>query len=246
MRTLDIAEMLKSKNHITIDIVGDSITEGTQHCTAEETYVAQYTKMLAQKYPDVSVYRYDGIAAENPLKPMERFDGPIEVNVGRGEKRIDIIRNGIGGSSVRIAINRMHDYTGELANGRRADITVFMFGINDALKTAPERYVSSEVFGENYRELLREFRKTEDCEIVIMSATTNDQCIDEHVKETKIVADENGILYIDQNAVWNDHYDVNAPHFGHGEWLSEVSYDACHPTPKGAYAIAKTLFEQVN
>ena len=78
-----------------------------------------------------------------------------------------------------------------------------------------------------------------------MSATTNDQCIDEYVKVAEKIAVESKLLYIDQNRVWNEHYDKNAPNFGHGNWLSDVSWDACHPTPEGAKAIAEEMMKYI-
>lgn len=245
MRAISIAELLEAKKHITIDIVGDSITQGTNHCTLEETYIAQYAKLLADKYPEATVRRYDGIVT-GALEPLAGFSEAVIVNKGSGELCIDVLKNGIGGNTVRRALNRIQDYTGELANGRHADVTVFMFGINDALKSDSEKYVTAEKFKEDYRELIQRFRETETSEIVIMSATTNDQCIDAHVEATAELAEENGFVYVDQFRVWQEHYDPKQPHFGHGDWLSDLPYDACHPTPKGARVIAGTLFEKVN
>lgn len=244
MNKVDIEKLLKEKGHITIDVVGDSITQGEDHCTSEETYVAQFAKMLAEKYVDATVVRYDGVVKDG-LSPMAGFKA-VEVSRGAGEYRIDVIRNGIGGNSVRRAINRISDFTGELANGRCADVAVFMFGINDALLSDSTKYVTAEKFGEDYREMLDRFAQSENAEIVIMSATTNDQTIDAHVAKTAKVAAERGLVYVDQNKVWNEHYDETMPNFGHGDWLSNVSYDACHPTPTGALQIARTLFESVN
>lgn len=236
--------MIENRRHITIDIIGDSVTCGLNHCSNEETYTAQLAKMLADRLPDVSVYRYDGIVKDG-LSAMEYFDGPVKVSPGMGDKQIDVIRNGIGGNTVRRAINRIQDFTGELANGRRADVSVFMFGINDALKSDPAKYVTPEKFLEDYRELLDSFKQTEKSEIVIMSATTNDQCIDEHVKMTEVLAREYNLPYVDQHKLWQTHYDKNMPNFGHGNWLSEAPGDACHPTPEGAEVIARALLEKL-
>lgn len=94
--------------------------------------------------------------------------------------------------------------------------------------------------------MLDGFAQGDNAKVVIMSATTNDQTIDAHVAETAKIAAERGLVYVDQNKVWNEHYDEKMPNFGHGDWLSNVSYDACHPTPTGALQIAKTLFKSVN
>ena len=242
MNNLDICKMINEKQYITIDIVGDSVTWGLNHCSNNETYTAQFAYMLAGRLPEISVYRYDGIVKDE-LSGMEYFEGPIKVNSGIGNKQIDVIRNGIGGNTVRRAINRIQDFTGKLANGKKADITVFMFGINDALKSDKTKYVSPQKFLEDYRELLERFRQTEKSEIILMSATTNDQCIDEYVMMTEILARENGLTYIDQHKIWQMHYDKDKPNFGQGSWLSNAPGDACHPTPEGAIEIAKPLLE---
>ena len=245
MKQIDILTMLENKKHITIDIVGDSVTQGTDHCTEDETYAAQYAKMLAKKYPHAAVCRYDGVV-ENGLMPIKYFKGPIIVSEGDTDYKIDVIKNGVGGNTLRRAIKRIDDFTNILPNGKRADITVFMFGINDALKSDKEKYVTAQKFAADYEELLNKFKQKEDREIGIMSATTNDQTIEEHVKAAKSVAQKNNILYVDQHAVWTKHYDKNACNFGYGDWLSNKPGDACHPTPKGAYVIAKTLFDSIN
>lgn len=237
--------MMKERKHITIDIVGDSITWGLNHCGSDETYTAQYAKMLSEKYPAAAVYRYDGIM-HNALLPMESFEGPIGVNDGGGEVRIDVIRNGIGGNTVRRAIKRIDDFTGGLANGRHADITVFMFGINDALKEDASKYVTPERFAEDYRELIQSFIKTERGVIAIMSATTNGPTLGEYVERTEEVAAECGALYIDLHRVWQEHYREALPNFGFGDWLSNSPNDSCHPSVKGAHVIARTLFEHIS
>lgn len=116
---------------------------------------------------------------------------------------------------------------------------------NEALKSEESKYVKPDVFTDDYKELLEKFRQTEKSQIVIMTATTNDQCIDEYVEKTKIVAAEENILCIDQNKVWNEHYDKNKPNFGQGAWLSNFPWDACHPTPKGAGTIAEEMMKYV-
>lgn len=214
---------------------------GLTHCSADETYSAQFAMMLAGKFPSISVCRYDGITYDE-LRPMDHFTESINVNIAKGEKKIDVIRNGIGGNTVRRAINRINDFTGILANGESADITIFMFGINDALKSDSKKYVIPDKFYDDYNELLEKFQKNEKSQIVIMSSTTNDQTIDKYVKMAEKIADEHKFLYIDQNKVWNEHYDKNAPNFGYGNWLAN---DACHPTPCGAKAIADEIMKYV-
>lgn len=245
MGIFNFSAMLAEKGHLTVDFVGDSITWGISHCAAEETYVAAFARMVAAQYPECSVYRYDGVMG-GELDPIARYDEPFLVQAGTGTQRIDVIRCGIGGNTVRRALNRFGDYTGTLVNGRRADVTFFMFGINDALKSDPRKYVTPEQFGKDYRELLERFRAAEPSAVIVMSATTNDQPIDEHVAETARVARAFGLPYIDHCAVWAAHFDPAAPHFGQGDWLSDTPGDACHPSPLGARVIARTIAENLD
>ena len=240
MNILD--QLLNQKDIVTIDVVGDSITYGLNHCTAEETYVAQFAVMLANDYPECTVNRYDGNMG-GEFDPMEEFEGPIKIQIGTSGKTIDVIRNGVGSNTVQRAINRIDDFTGILANGTVADITCFMFGINDALKTEPEKYVSVEQFLENYRCLIREVRRINgDRTIVLMSPTWNNISIEEYCEAVKTLAKEEKLLFVDQYAVWKNHYDENAIHFGQGDWLSDCPYDACHPSPVGARQIALCMY----
>jgi lysophospholipase L1-like esterase len=233
--------LLKKNEWITIDVVGDSVTNGLDYCTADETYPAQLAALISKKLPQVSVYRYDGIV-KSALLPMKGFAGLYTVGIGTENKRIDVIRNGIGGNTVRRAIRRLNDFTGILANGRKADLTVFMFGINDSLEADREKYVTPERFADDYRELLKKFKETEASEIVIMSATSSNYDMSEYAQMTKLVAQQENILYVDQFKVWKEHYCENAPNFGQGDWLGNDPY---HPTKKGAAIIAETLLEHI-
>ena len=237
-----LQHILSQKDIVTIDVVGDSITYGMNHCTAEETYVAQFAVMLAKDYPECTVNRYDGIVTDE-LLPMQGFDGPITIQTGTSNKFINIIRNGIGGNTVQRALKRIDDFTGILADGNVADVTFFMFGINDALKPNPKKYVSVEQFVENYKSLLREVRRINgDKMIVLMSPTWNDISVEEYSEAAKKLAEKEGIPFADQYAVWKEHYDEDVTHFGHGDWLSDCPGDACHPTPLGAYQIAMCMY----
>ena len=238
-----LEKLLSEKDIITIDVVGDSITYGLNHCTAEETYVAQFASMLAGDHPECTVNRYDGIE-QGELLPMKEFAGPITMQTGTSGKVINVIRNGIGGNTVQRALNRIDDFTGVLSDGNVADITFFMFGINDALTPDPAKYVSVEQFIENYKELLKQVRdRNGGGQIVLMSATWNDFAVQAYCEAVKVLAEEEGLPFADQFAVWRDHYDEKAGHFGQGDWLSDCSYDACHPTPLGARQIALCMYE---
>jgi lysophospholipase L1-like esterase len=229
-----------SKEEITLDFVGDSVTEGTNHCLDHETYVARFAYYLS-RVTEKSVYRYD--RKINKETQSAYFDGPVLVK--KGEKgKIDIIRNGEGGNTVTRAHNRIDDFTGTLCNGMKPDVTFTMFGINDALKSDPQKYVSPDTYKENYRNLINEIkRRNPDTVIVMISASYNDQCVDEYCARSKLLALEEGIPYIDLHKLWADHYDPNEINFGQGDWLNGGT-DACHPTPKGADETAKFIFNE--
>jgi lysophospholipase L1-like esterase len=234
---------IKHNEDITIEFVGDSITHGLNHCRAEETYVAQFASLIAKKLENYTVYRYDGIVADE-LSPIKSFDGPILVSYKESQCRIDVIKNGIGGNTVQRAINRIDDFTGTLANGKAPDVIFMMYGINDALKSNSHKYVTAKQFKTNYKTLLEEVKKRNpDALIIMMGATTNDQSIEEHCEKSKELADEEKIPYIDLHKLWSDHFDAEREHFGHGDWLANNN-DACHPTPKAAHIMAENILDE--
>ena len=142
---LNFIKKLKDNEDITIEFVGDSVTHGLNHCRLEETYVAKFALLIAKKFENYTVCRYDGVVADE-LSPMKSFDGPILVSYKDKAGKIDIIKNGIGGNTVQRALNRIGDFTGTLANGKSPDIIFMMFGINDALKSDSKKYVTAEQF----------------------------------------------------------------------------------------------------
>ena len=46
-----ITQLLKTQKAVTFTFIGDSITWGLNHCTAEETYVAYFAKEIAKAFP---------------------------------------------------------------------------------------------------------------------------------------------------------------------------------------------------
>jgi len=238
-----IAGKLKNGEDLTLDFVGDSVTHGLNHCSSDETYTAVFASLMAEHFKEYSVFRYDGIPT-GALAPMGSFAGPFPVSVGNGRGRMDIIRNGIGGNTVARAYNRIADFAGTAANGKIPDITFMMFGINDALKPDPAKYVTADVFKQNYGKLLDEvIHRIPDTCVILLTATTNDWTVDEHCQKTVELAAERGIPLIDTHRLWEEHYDAGAGNFGHGDWLAGGS-DACHPTPVGAKATAKFIFDE--
>lgn len=240
---LNFIKKLKDNEDITIEFVGDSVTHGLNHCRLEETYVAKFALLIAKKFENYTVCRYDGVVADE-LSSMKSFDGPILVSYKDKAGKIDIIKNGIGGNTVQRALNRIGDFTGTLANGKSPDIIFMMFGINDALKSDSTKYVTAEQFEHNYKRLLDKVKKRNpDAFIIMMGATYNDQSVEEHCKKTKELAQKENIPYIDLHELWLSHYDTKAENFGQGDWLAN-DCDACHPTPKAAYIMAEKILDE--
>lgn len=236
-------ERLSDNQTLTITFVGDSITWGLNHCTPDETYVACFAGEMAKAYPNAKIIRYDGneCAAKSPLLDYV----PIVVQDGT-EGVIHIIRSGVGGNTVTRAMARKESFTGVLPSGTHSDYILTMFGINDALYSDPEKYVPAEVFKENYRKLLTLLREdTPDAKIVVMTATTNNGTIDEHVRVTYELVKEENVGLIDMYALWKKQYDPAKEHFGFGDWLSAVPTDACHPTPKSAKIMGQKIFNEL-
>lgn len=240
MNISNIKSKLENGEDITVDFVGDSITNGTNFCRREETFVAKFADLFAREFPCFTVNRYDGITGE-PLDPMKDWDGPVLVSLGN-KGQADIIKNGVGGNTVARALGRKGDFIGEMPNGKRPDITFLMFGINDALKSDPNKYVTPDEFKSDYKTLLNEIRNgNPDTFIIMMSATTSNESIDAHCEKSAELAAEQSIPYIDLHALWNAHYKEGADNFGHGDWLKS---DPWHPTPKGAEMIARYVFSE--
>lgn len=238
-----ILTKIQNGEALTLDFVGDSVTRGINHCTDEETYVARFAAYMAEKFAECAVNRYDGIAPDE-LLPIDHFEGPKVISKGHGGATIDIIRNGVGGNTVLRAHKRIDNFTGTLANGKRPDLTFMMFGINDSLIHVPDRYATPEVFKENYRNLINAIKeKNPETLFIIMTPTTNDKDVSAHAEKVRELGAEEGIAVIDTNALWSEHYDPSADNFGHGDWL-KGGRDACHPTPVGADATGKFVFDQ--
>ena len=238
-----LVEKFRCNDDVTIEFVGDSITHGLNHCGAEETYVAQFALLMANRFENYTVCRYDGIVADE-RSPMKGFDGPIFISHKESGGRIDVIKNGIGGNTVRRAMARIDDFTGTLANGNEPDVIFMMYGINDALKSDPQKYVTAAQFKADYKALVEQVRsRNPDALIIIMGATTNDQSIEAHCQKSEELAEEENIPYIDLHKLWSDHFDAKAEHFGHGDWLAN-DRDACHPTPKAAHIMAEHIADE--
>ena len=235
---------LSDKRDITIDFVGDSITWGLNHCSAEETFVAFFARFFSEKYDNYKVIRYDGVVKTEAL-PIDHFDGPIAVGGKEGAPTATFIRNGVGGNTVRRAINRKQDFLGKMPNGDDPDLTFLMFGINDALYSDKAKYVTAEQFEMNYDELISLLLDNTPTQPIVISPTYNgiDHPLDDYAEVSRRIAARYDLPFIDAHKLWSEHYSEGAPHFGQGGWLSESKSDACHFSPEGAARTAEFLFD---
>ena len=239
---MNIMQKLADGMDVTFNFVGDSITMGEQHCRSEETYVAKIGMLLSRRFPRATVLRYDGVY-HTECDPIHEFCGPILVSLGDGAGRIHLIRNGVGGNTVVRAHRRIHNFTGILPSGARADVTFLMLGINDAIVTNPEKYDPPESYRLHYRALVEDIqRRDPETRIVLITSSYNDQSVGEHVAMTRSIAEELSLSLIDLHALWTAHYDPHADNFGHGDWLAGGS-DACHFTPKSAEISAAYILD---
>jgi lysophospholipase L1-like esterase len=237
----ECAERLKNGGDVTFTFVGDSLTWGENHCTAEETYVACFARRLGELFPEASVIRYDGIT-NGEFSPLKGYRKCIIRDGGCGT--LHILRSGVGGNTVVRAENRFGDYTGVLASGTRSDFIFTLFGVNDALYSDPKKYVTPEVFARQYATFLEKIRESEpEAHLFVITASYNDQCIDAHVEASLRTAKAFDIPVIDLNSLWRIHYNPHAENFGHGDWLAGGT-DATHFTPKSASLSADYIFEK--
>ncbi len=249
-----IENKLNNGEDVILTFIGDSITYGCDHCTADETYCAFVSKFLAEKFPMSDVVRYDG-RPQGEFDPLGCYDGPFVVHSAKGERHgsITVIRCGIGGNTVRRAVNRAEDYCGPFVKGRVADIYFTMFGINDALKNDPRKYITPDKFEEDYRELCSIIKEAApDSKLVLMTPTYNDlgdsdkSHLEPYCDVVKFIAKEFGAHLIDLHKLWMNHLIVGTEHYGQRDWLSAKVGDSCHFSPAGSLETAKFIVENMN
>ena len=240
-----IRSKLAKGEPITLDFIGDSITWGLNHCSPKETYVARFAALFSKKYRGYRVVRYDGVVVRENA-PLDHFDGPIPVAGKVGRPECAVVRNGVGGDTVRRAIKRKEDFLGILPNGRSTDVKFLQFGINDALSCDPLKYVSPERFEADYEELLSYVTSDDNCLVILVTPTYNGAKypLDDYADVVKRVAARHDLPLIDAHRLWTEHYDEKKRRFGQGAWLSRSKTDACHFSPKGAKATARFLFDR--
>ncbi len=246
-----IDRRLSENKKFVLHVLGDSITWGENHCTSEQTYCAELARLFATAYPECTVIRYDGIV-ESESKPLSHFSEPITVQAGN-ETEIVIIRNGIGGNTVRRALNRRQDFIGKCVHGCDPDMFLMMYGINDGLKEDRSKYVTPQQFYENYSELCDLLAQANpSAKVVLMTPSYNDSgnsensVLDPYCEKVKRLAKERGLSLIDVHRLWMEHLVLGGEHYGQGTWLSGVKGDFCHFSPEGGKATAEFIFSKIS
>lgn len=206
---------------------------------------------FAIKYPKHTIWRCDGIFKGEEKQPLAGYDGPILVHSG-SEGNIEIIRSGVRGDTVARLIKRINDFTTLLPNGAKPELLTIMVGINDALQQDLDKYVLPEKFEENYRNLLNLLKnRLPDTAIVLLTPTYNchgileESCLEAYCDKMRKLSSDSRVPLIDVHELWMQHLIPGSEHFRQHDWLSEISYDACHPTPIGVEMTAKWIFEKL-
>lgn len=235
----EIVGRLNESREYVIFMLGDSITRGSCASSAETTYTAIFAQGLAKRYPERRVLRYDGLQSkekDGELRPVERFDGPV--NLGEGENgKLTVVRCGIGGNTVRRILNRRDDYAGREFEGRRGDLFFIMLGINDSLQKDVSKYVTPEQYQKDLCELLDLLAVTNpEADVVLMTPTyyhdgkTPTSYLDLYAEKMTEVAKAQRLPLIDLHKLWMDHMILGGEGNGQGSWLP---YDKCHPGDEG-------------
>ena len=230
--------------------VGDSVTYGVIHCRPEETYTAKLAAAFAGQYRTCTVLRYDGIYHDdNGNCPLDAYDGPVLVQAGTAGC-LTVVRSGVGGDTVARLCNRADDFTVKLPGGMRPDLMTVMAGINDALREDPQKYVTVAEYEVHYRRLLDLLhQRLPETALVLMPPSYNDhgETAQSHLEPycdcVRRLAKEYALPLIDVHALWMAHLIPGSAHFGQRDWLSESTYDACHPTPIGSEMTARYIFD---
>ena len=105
----DISERIKCSDDFVLFCLGDSITQGIGAKTDEDTYTACLARNFAKFFKDRQIIRYDGKLRDCPTReyyPLESYIGPIVVQEGNSDKKITVVRCGVGGNTVKRLLNR--------------------------------------------------------------------------------------------------------------------------------------------
>ncbi len=233
-------KMTNSKDYM-ITFIGDSITFGFQASSKETSFVGLVAKGIAERLPDRTVIRYDGI--ENGLRqPLKGYSEPVSVQEGTNGK-ITVVRSGVSGSRMGETVARMDtDFMGT-ANGRlpkKADLFIIHLGVNDAGDLS--------TYKRNMRTLVEKMMATQpETDIILMTPTSTGEGksegspLDDYSEAMKALAAEKGLAVIDVHEEWMKHYTPGGPGYGMGNLVA----DMWHPADPGYKLIADKILSDL-
>ena len=118
--------------------------------------------------------RCDGIVS-NEGQPIDDYGRPILIQLGEEQQKVTVVRSGVGGDTVLRTINRIKDFTGNVIDKCQPDLITIMLGVNDALDSDPDKYVSDRIYQIHLRMLLNEIqRRNPETAILLLTPSYND------------------------------------------------------------------------
>ena len=237
----EIAQKIASSDEYLIFTIGDSVTEG-QGATKTTDYTAMFSKKLGEIFTGKSIYRVDG--APNSSYTGVVYPGNAATVQTGTDGEITVARCGVGGDTVARVLNRTGDFINKEIRGKTGDLFTICLGINESWAGTP-KYAAPTTYKRQLEELVDAiYAAHPDADIILMTPTfvgDNPRQLDLYAKAVKQLAAARDIAYIDLNAMWTEHYDKNADHYGQGDWL----VDNCHPTEIGYEAIADEMIRWI-
>lgn len=237
-----LKKMAGSPNYLIMS-VGDSLTEGQRASNAELTFTAQFTKGVAERFPDRTVIRIDGKRVE---KRIDRFIRVVVQEQPEKNGKITVVRSGYGGNTVQRLINRKEDFIGCSFEDAEPDLYIISVGINDSIDWDEDKYATPAQYKENLRALLGFIRQAHPAADVIMITPTpywkGDEGVDHDIAYAKAMAEfaaEEQLPCLDMHQIWLEHRVEGEKNFGMGDWLYDG--DRCHPGDVGHAAFAEAL-----
>ena len=230
-----IAKKIATSEKYLIFTIGDSVTQG-QGASDPKTkdYTAMFAKKLGEIFTEKSIYRVDG-APNSSYTGIVYPEEAVKVQTGTGNGEITVARCGVGGDTVKRALNRTDDFINKEIRGQTGSLFIICFGINDSFRLDANKYAAPPIYKQQLSDLIDKIYEAHpDADVILMTPTyTNEfgdysSVLNMYVRYVKDLANSRGVACIDLNAVWMNHLDKSL-HNGQGDWL----HDGCHPSDIG-------------
>ena len=238
-----IAKKIAMSDEYLIFTIGDSVTQG-QGASDPKTkdYTAMFAKKLGEVFAEKSIYRVDG-APNSSYTGIVYPEEAVKVQTGTGSGEITVARCGVGGDTVKRALNRKGDFINKEIRGQTGNLFIICFGINDSFYLDANKYAAPPIYKQQLSDLIDEiYAAHPDADVILMTPTYTNELgdystvLNMHVKYMKDLAESRGIACIDLNAVFMNHLDKSLNN-GQGDWL----HDGCHPSDIGHEACADEM-----